>query len=121
ELVLILIRQAEVTNRHVDVVRDLGRWPAVHLLSLSCWAVPGSDGEGVDIACVIEMHELLQALDVAVVKELLLEVRPWCFCSGTLWRRHGHIAHRRHLLSAVHPRRQSCPSPVRIGRRAEAA
>ena len=48
-----------------------------------------------DVARIVEVDELLQALDVAVVKELLLEVRPGRLGGGTLWRCHGHIARRR--------------------------
>src|SRR6266446_5393746 len=123
ELVLLLIRQAKITDRHVDVVRDLGHRPAIYLFGRPCWTVSGSDGERKLVARVVEMDELLQALDVAVVKELLLEVRlPGAgFGGGTLWRRHGHIAHRRHLLPAVHPRCQLRPSRVRVGGGAEAA
>jgi len=39
--------------------------------------VSGGDVEGIEIACVVEVHELLQALDVPIVEELLLEVRAW--------------------------------------------
>src|SRR5438128_2721845 len=41
----------------------------------SCRAVPGSDVElkCENVARVVEVHELLQALDVAIVEELLLE------------------------------------------------
>jgi DNA-binding transcriptional LysR family regulator len=38
--------------------------------------VPGSDVVLVFVARVVEVDELLQALEVAVMKELLLEVRP---------------------------------------------
>jgi len=39
--------------------------------------VPGSySGKRKSVSGVIEVHQLLQALDVAVMEELLLEVRP---------------------------------------------
>jgi hypothetical protein len=38
KLVFPLIRQAETTDRHVDVVRDLGLWPAVDLFGFPRWA-----------------------------------------------------------------------------------
>src|SRR5438093_3553246 len=59
------------------------------------------------------MDELLQALDVAIVKELLLEVRPWRL-GGTTWRRHGHIARRRHLELAVDIRGERYPRRIRV-------
>jgi hypothetical protein len=78
DLVLLLIRQAELTNRHVDVVRHFGLGPAVEFFGLSCRAMSGSDIEHkfLYVARVIAVDELLQALDVAVVKELLLEIGP---------------------------------------------
>src|SRR3984893_15674276 len=97
DLVLLLIRQMEITERHVDVRRDLGRRPAIYFLRSSYRAASHLDGEREHIACVIEMHELLQALDIAVVEKLLLEVRPWRFGRGTLWRYHGHVPRSRHL------------------------
>jgi hypothetical protein len=73
--VLLVIRQAEITDRHVDVVRDLGHGPAVHLFRRSLRAVSGRDVLRKHVARVVEMDELLQALGVAIVKERLLEVR----------------------------------------------
>ncbi len=43
DLVLLLIRQAELTGRHVDIVLDLGHGPAVDSFGRSCRAVSGSD------------------------------------------------------------------------------
>jgi len=73
----------------------------------------GSDIIGIYVARVIEVDELFQALDVAVVKELFLEIadilavhdRAWSLGRGTLWRCHRHIARRRHLELAVNSRR----------------
>ncbi len=84
ELVLLRIAQPKHAHRHVEIVFDLGLGPAGHLLNRPCWAVAGSDIEGVDIARVVEMHQLFQALDVAVVEKLLLEVGPWGFGGRTL-------------------------------------
>jgi hypothetical protein len=92
--ILLLIRQAEITDRHVDVVRDLGHGPAVHLFNRSRRAVSRRDVKRKHVARIVEMDELLQALGVAIVKELLLKVGPWRLGGGTLWRRHGHIARR---------------------------
>ena len=75
ELVLLRIGQTEPSGRHVYIVRDLGHRPAVDLLDCSRRAMSGSDGERIHVARIVEMHELLQAFDVAVVKELLLEIR----------------------------------------------
>src|SRR6266849_7199329 len=63
------------------------------------------------------MYELLQALDVAVMKELFLEVRfPGAgFGGGTLRRRHRHIASRGHLELAVNHWCKLYPRPVRVG------
>src|SRR5580700_8758394 len=67
------------------------------------------------------MYELFQALDVAVMKELLLEVRfPGAsFGGGTLRRRHGHIAHRGHLKLTVNTWCKLYPVPVWVGAGAE--
>jgi len=48
-----------------------------HLFRGARRTVPGSySGKRKSISGVIEVHQLLQALDVAVMEELLLEVRP---------------------------------------------
>ncbi len=76
DLVLFRIRQAEHTRRRVEIVWDLFHRPAGHPLDGSWRAVSGSDWLGkAGVARVVEMYELFQALDVAVVKEPLLEVR----------------------------------------------
>src|SRR6202163_1468889 len=67
------------------------------------------------------MHELLQALNVAVVKEPLLEVWPGGFGGRTLWRCHGHVARRRHLHLAVDSRCVLPPTRVRVGTGIESA
>ena len=90
DLVLLLIGQAEHPRRCVEIVRHFFHRPAGYFLDRSFRAVSRSDRVGkAGVACVVEMYELLQALDVAVVKELLLEVwfpgpsfgggtLPWC-------------------------------------------
>src|SRR5260370_16600157 len=65
------------------------------------------------------MYELLEALDVAVVEELLLEERPGGLRGGALWRCHRHIARGRHLELAVDAWRKWFPRIVRVGRGAE--
>jgi len=99
DLILLHIRQAEMTSRHVQVLRDLWRRPAVYLFYCSRRAVSRRDRLLVHVAGVVEVYELLQTLDVAVMEELLLEVWAWSFGGRTLWWHQGHIArcHRLHL------------------------
>src|SRR3981081_3502325 len=119
--VLLAIRQAELPNRHVEVVwGHLGPGPAVYFFSRSCRAVSRRDVKRKHVARIVEVDELLQALDVAIVEEPLLEVGPWCL-GGTTWWRHGHIARRRHLELAVGTRRQWYPLRVRVGSGTETA
>lgn len=66
--------QAEVAERHVDVVRDLGHGPAIDLFRLGRRTVSRGNGERIHVACIVEMNELFQALGVAIVKEFLREV-----------------------------------------------
>src|SRR5207245_1697594 len=120
DLVLLLIRQAEIAGRTVEVLRDLRPGPAVHFLGRSRRAVSGGDVEGIEIARIVEVHELLQALDVSIVEELLLEVGPWRL-GGTPWRCHGRVARRGHLELAVDARRKLRPGRVRVGGGTEAA
>jgi hypothetical protein len=60
------------------------------------------------------VDELLQALDVAVVKELLLEVGPRRLGSGTLWRCHSYITRSDHLPLAVGSWCKFSPSYIRV-------
>src|SRR5258707_1994945 len=113
ELVLLGVTQAETADRHRHVLRDLGRRPAGYFFDSSCWAVSASDVELKHVARVVEVHELLQALDIAVVEELLLEVRPRRLGSGTLWRCHGHILRRSHLHFAEGCGRGMCSNRIR--------
>src|SRR6266404_7004230 len=126
DLVLLLIRQAEHTGGHVEVVQDLFHRPAVHLFRGSRRAVSRRDVELkiTHVARVVEMDELLQALDVAIMEELLLEIRYRlavrvelaCLGRRTLRRCQRHIARGRDLELAVGRRRKLQPiSRVRIG------
>src|ERR1700730_15947565 len=81
----------------------------------------GSDRIRILVARIVEMHELLQALNVAVVKEPLLEVWPGGFGGRTLWRRHGHLARRRHLHLGVDHRGVLPPTHIWVGTRTEPA
>ena len=101
--------------------RNLGHGPAVYFFSRSCRAVPGSYVVLVFVARVVEVDELLQALDVAVMKELLLEVRPWCLGRRTLRWRHSNIARSSHLHLAVGTRGKLCPGRVWVGGGTETA
>src|SRR6266436_6048481 len=67
------------------------------------------------------MYELLEAFDVAVVKELLLEVRfPGAgFGGGALRGCHRHIASRGHLKLPVNHWCKLYPRPVWVGAGAE--
>ena len=67
------------------------------------------------VARVVEVDELLQALDVAIVKEPLLKIRPGRLGGGTPCRGHSHIARRRHLHLAVGQRCKLSPTCVRVG------
>ncbi len=85
--------------------------------------MPGSDVElkcG-NVARVVEVHELLQALDVAVVEELLLEVRSWSLRGRTLWWHQGDVACRRRLHLAIRSWRKLCPCIIRACPRAGTA
>src|SRR6201997_3105164 len=76
DLVLLRVRQAEHPRRCVEIVRDLFHRPAGYPLNRPWWAVSGSDRVGkLGVARIVEVHQLLEALDVAVVEEFLLEVR----------------------------------------------
>ena len=121
DLVFLLIRQAEHTRRRIEVVRDLLHRPAGHPLNRSWRAVSGSDwvGKG-GVARVVKMYDLLQALEVAVMKERLLEVGFGAgFGGGALRRCRRHIANRGHLELTVNHWRILNPVPVWVGARAE--
>src|SRR6267378_4047911 len=85
DLVLLRIVQAEVSDRHVEIVRDLRHRPAVYFFHGSCWAVSRGDRFREHVARIIEMNQLLQALGVAIVKEFLLEIGSRGLGGGTLW------------------------------------
>src|SRR5260370_3744591 len=76
-----------------------------------------SNGVRVLVARIVEMYELLQALNVAVVKEPLLEVRPGGFGSRTLWRCQCHLARRKHFPLAIDRRRVLPPTHALVGAR----
>jgi hypothetical protein len=119
DLVLLAIGEAEIAGGHIDIVVDLGHWPAVHFFDRSCRAVSGSDvvHEFFLVTRIVEVYKLLQALDVAIVKEPLLEVRRGAGLGGrTLLGCHGYIARRRHLELTVDSWCKLCPIRVRIGR-----
>src|SRR5438067_1215983 len=122
-LVFFFIGQAEITGGHIEIVPHLWPGPAVYFFDRSIRAVSGSDVERKPgfVARVVEVDELLQALDVAVVKEFLLEVRPGRLGGGTLWRCQSHIARRRHLHFAVVERCKFSPSSIRAGPGTETA
>src|SRR5207302_339478 len=75
-------------------------------------ALSALDRHPIHVARVVEVDELLQALDVAVVEELLLEEGSGRL-GGTTRRRHGHIARCRDLELAVDFRGQRYP--LRVG------
>src|SRR5467141_5098763 len=123
DLVLLRIAQPKHTNRHVDIVWDFRHRPTVYFFGLSCRAVPRSD---VELKCdnvtrVVEVYELFQTLDVAVVEELLLEVRPGSLGGRTLWWPQRDVARRRRLHLAVRSWRKWCPLVIRAWPRAGTA
>src|SRR6266478_7886921 len=121
DLVLLLIRQAKITAGHIDIVPHLWHGPAVYFFGRSLRAMSGSDRVCILIARIVEMYELLQALNVAVVKEPLLEVGPGGFGSRTLWRCQCHVARRNHLHLAVDRWCVLPPTHVRVGTGTEPA
>src|SRR5260221_12254464 len=122
DLVFFRIRQVEHANRHVLIVLHLGHWPAVHFFGGARRTVPGSySWKRKSVSGVIEVNQLLQALDVAIVEELLLEVGPRRLRGGALWRHHRDIACRRRLHLAVRSRRELCPIVIRARPRAGTA
>src|SRR4030088_1484638 len=103
-------------------VGDLLQRRSSHPLNRSWRAVSGSDRGGkCGVARGVKMYELFQALDVAVMKELLLEVRfPGAgFGGGTLRRCHRHIANCGHLELSVNHWCKLYPVPVWVGAGAE--
>ncbi len=113
-MILLLVRQTKTADRHITVVRHLGLGPAIHSFGLAHRTVSGCDGEGVHIARVVEVDELLEALYVTVVKELLLEVGSRGLGGGALRGCHRHVARRRGLHQPIADRRELCPGGVRI-------
>src|ERR1700742_2936646 len=83
-LVFLLIRQTWITEGHIPGLWNLGCRPTGHLFDCSCRALAAFYLHPILMPGVVEMDELLQALDIAVVEKLLLEVRPWSFGGGTL-------------------------------------
>src|ERR1700733_14238502 len=67
------------------------------------------------------MYDLLQALKVSVVKELLLEVRTGSFGGRALRRCQRHVAQYRNLHLAVDSWCVLSPVPVRVGPGTESA
>src|SRR5580700_4086897 len=120
-LVLLRIRQVELTDRHVLVLRHLRGRPASYPLDGPCRAVSGFHFHAINVPGVIEVNELLEALDVTVVEELLLEVGPRRFGGWTLWRRQSHIACGTGLHSAIGRLCEWYPGGVRVGSGAETA
>src|ERR1700680_1825192 len=115
DLILLCVRQAQITASHIDIVPHLWHGPAIYFFGRSCGAMSGSHRVRILVARIVEVYELLQALDVAVVKEPLLEIRAGCFGRGTLRRCHRHVARRRHLHLAVDTWRVLFPTAVRAG------
>src|SRR6516165_6498817 len=81
----------------------------------------GSDGICILVAGVIEVYELLKALDVSVVKECLLEIRSGSRSGRALWWRQGHIAGRSHLHLTVDSWCILSPTHIRVGAGTEPA
>src|SRR5579862_8518954 len=122
DLILLLVRQAEIAGRHVNVRRDLGRWPAGYLFDGSCRALSRLNGVRVYVARVVEVNELFQALDVSIVEELLLEIGSGCFRAAcALGWCQGYIASGGHLHLPVDRGCILRPTRVGVGSRTETA
>src|SRR5579864_4345562 len=75
------------------------------------------DSKGIHVPCVVEVHELLQALDVAIVEELLLEVGSRSVrTAGALRRYKGHVACGHGLHLTVGGWRKLRPTRIRAGK-----
>src|ERR1700730_14413938 len=81
----------------------------------------GGDRVRILVARIVEMYELFQSLNVAVVEKTLLEVGPGSFGRRTLRRCQRHVARRSSLHLAVDSWRVLRPTPVRVRARTESA
>src|ERR1700741_3553029 len=73
--------------------------------------------KGIHIPCVVEVNQLLQALDVAIVEELLLEVGSRSIRTACALRRYqGHIACGHGLHLTVGSRSKLRPTRIRAGK-----
>src|SRR6266404_3662282 len=81
----------------------------------------GGDRVRILVARIVEMYELLQALNVAVVEQTLLEVGPGSFGRRTLWRCQRHVARRGCLHLAIDNWHVLPPTHVRAGTGTEPA
>src|SRR5207245_2259809 len=116
DLILLGIRQSEVTDRHVLILRDLGCRPAVYFFNCSSRAVSGLDLHPIHVARIVEVDELLQALDVTIVEELFLEVGTRSIRTACALRRYkGYIACGHGLHLTVGLWRKLRPTRVRAG------
>ena len=84
---------------------------------LSFRTVSGSDVERIDIARIVEMHKLLEA----IVEELFLEIRSRRLGGRALRRCHSDIAPRRGLHLAVARWGKLYPSRIRVDGTSEKA
>src|SRR5258708_29899617 len=84
-VILLLIRQAKISAGHVDIVLYFRDRPAVNFFGRSWRAMSRTDRIRILVARILEMHELLQTLNGAVIKEPLLEVRPGCLGWRRVW------------------------------------
>src|SRR5690349_9517488 len=103
-----------MTDGHILVCLNLGYRPAVYLFRRSRWASAAQDAKLKVVTRIVEMNELLQAFDVAVVEERLLEVRSRGFRGRALGRHQGHVACRGRLKLTFRLRPEFDPVPVRI-------
>jgi hypothetical protein len=61
-------RNCERSASRIDIVRHLGHRPAVYFFGRPRRAMSGSNRVCILVARIVEMYDLLQALQVAVVK-----------------------------------------------------
>src|SRR5579862_3105002 len=79
-IVLFLIGQAELANRHVFVVAIFRHRPAGHLFHGALWAMTRKNAVGIYIASVVEVDHLFQAQEIAVVHVGFHEARVRHLC-----------------------------------------
>ena len=66
DVILLPSREAKITAGHVEIV--FWHRPAIYFFNRSLWTMSGRDRIRILVARIVEMHDLFQALEVAIVK-----------------------------------------------------